>query len=197
MSSAILQGGATGTGSVTILAPSTNSNQILTLPDATGTIVTNKTAGTILQVVTTQKTNTFSTSSTSMVDITGMSVTITPTSVTSKILVLINLTVGPGGGNFAPVNLQRNGTNIAMPTTASDWQATMNNYPGEGSGYTGGSAQPQYALNWLDSPASTSALTYKLQILTTSGGAPVYVNTRPISQNGTCVSAITVMEVAA
>lgn len=153
--------------------------------------------GSILQVVSTFKSNTFSTNSTTMTDIPGMSVTITPTSATSKILVLINLTVGPGGGNFAPVNLVRNGTNIAMPTTASDWAATMNNYCGEGSGFTGGSAQPQYALNFLDSPASTSALTYKLQILTTGSGAPVYVNTRPISQNGTCTSSITVMEIAA
>ena len=37
MSSAQLQGGASGTGSMTILAPNTNSNQTVTLPDATGT----------------------------------------------------------------------------------------------------------------------------------------------------------------
>jgi hypothetical protein len=128
-----------------------------------------------------------------MVDITGMSVTITPTSSTSKILVLINLTVGPAGGNFAPVNLVRNGTTIAQPTTSSTWAATMNNYAGEGSGFTAGSAQPQYALNWLDSPATASAVTYKLQMLTTGGTA--YVNARPVAQNGTCVSSITVMEI--
>jgi len=40
MSSAILQGGASGTGTVTLLAPNTNSNQILTLPDATATLLT-------------------------------------------------------------------------------------------------------------------------------------------------------------
>lgn len=38
MSSAILQGGASGTGSVTVLAPNTNSNRTLTLPDSTGTL---------------------------------------------------------------------------------------------------------------------------------------------------------------
>ena len=39
MSSAILQGGASGTGSMTVLAPNTNSNQTITLPDATGTVM--------------------------------------------------------------------------------------------------------------------------------------------------------------
>lgn len=38
MSNAILQGGASGSGSVTLLAPNTNSTQTLTLPDATGTL---------------------------------------------------------------------------------------------------------------------------------------------------------------
>ena len=109
---------------------------------------------------------------------------------------VINLTVGPAGGNFSPVNLLRNGTNIAQPTTGSDHAATMNNYNGEGSGYTGGSGQPQYALSFLDSPATTSALTYKLQMKTTGGGA-AYVNTRPDAQNGTCTSTIMVMEIAA
>jgi hypothetical protein len=152
-------------------------------------------AGAVLQVVSTFKSDTFSTSSTSMVDITGMSASITPSSSTSKILVLINLTVGPAASNFAPVNLVRNGTNIAQPTTASTYQATLNNYNGEGGGYVGGSAQPQYALSFLDSPATTSALTYKLQMYTT--GLTAYVNTRPVAQNGTCTSTLTLMEVAA
>jgi hypothetical protein len=39
MSLLAVQGGATGTGSVTLLAPSTNATQTLTLPDATGTVV--------------------------------------------------------------------------------------------------------------------------------------------------------------
>ena len=38
MSSAILQGGASGTGTMTLLAPNTNSNQTITMPDTTGTI---------------------------------------------------------------------------------------------------------------------------------------------------------------
>jgi hypothetical protein len=40
-----MQGGATGTGTVTLLAPITNTNQTLTLPDATGTVLSTATAG--------------------------------------------------------------------------------------------------------------------------------------------------------
>lgn len=46
MSLLAVQGGATGTGTVTLLAPVTNTNRTLTLPDATGTVLTTATAGT-------------------------------------------------------------------------------------------------------------------------------------------------------
>jgi len=50
MSLLAVQGGATGTGTVTLLAPITNTNQTLTLPDATGTVITN-TAGVVTQTM--------------------------------------------------------------------------------------------------------------------------------------------------
>ena len=40
MSLIAMAGGATGTGTVTLLAPVTNTNRTLTLPDATGTVAT-------------------------------------------------------------------------------------------------------------------------------------------------------------
>jgi hypothetical protein len=113
MSLLAVQGGATGTGTVTLLAPVTNTNRTLTLPDETDTVagiaatqtLTNKSivatqltgtvpaarlpAGSVLQVVSTVKTDTFTTVSSSYVDVTGLSVSITPTSATSKILVLV------------------------------------------------------------------------------------------------------------
>jgi hypothetical protein len=45
MSNIAMQGGATGTGTVTLLAPVTNTNRTLTLPDATGTVLSTATAG--------------------------------------------------------------------------------------------------------------------------------------------------------
>ena len=42
-----MQGGATGTGTVTLLAPPTNSTQVLTLPDNTGTVVSTASTGVV------------------------------------------------------------------------------------------------------------------------------------------------------
>jgi len=45
MSSIAVTASATGTGTVTLLAPATSTNQTLTLPDATGTVLSTATAG--------------------------------------------------------------------------------------------------------------------------------------------------------
>jgi hypothetical protein len=45
LSNIAVQGGATGTGTVTLLAPVTSTDRTLTLPDATGTVLTTATAG--------------------------------------------------------------------------------------------------------------------------------------------------------
>ena len=45
MSNIAVQGGATGTGTVTLLAPVTSTDRTLTLPDATGTVLSTATAG--------------------------------------------------------------------------------------------------------------------------------------------------------
>lgn len=47
MSNIAMQGGATGTGTVTLLAPPTNSTQVLTLPDNTGTVVSTASTGVV------------------------------------------------------------------------------------------------------------------------------------------------------
>lgn len=45
MSNLSMQGGATGTGTVTLLAPVTNTNRTINLPDSNGTVLTTATAG--------------------------------------------------------------------------------------------------------------------------------------------------------
>jgi len=52
MSLLAVQGGATGTGTVTLLAPVTNSNQTLTLPDVTGTVLAGTTSASTTNTVT-------------------------------------------------------------------------------------------------------------------------------------------------
>jgi len=62
----------------------------------------NMSAGSVVQVVQTTKTDTFTTTTTDYVDVTGLSVAITPTSSSNKILFIYNLSVG--GANGADVN---------------------------------------------------------------------------------------------
>ena len=66
--------------------------------------------GTILQVVQTSKTDDFSTTSTSYTDVTGFSATITPSSTSSKVLVMVSSNTSTSGGNNAMMKLVRGST---------------------------------------------------------------------------------------
>jgi len=162
---------------------------------AGGTSATQNASSKVLQVVTVNKTDTFSTSSTSFTDITGLSVSITPTSTTSKILVMASIN---GTGSSAVVQsmiqLVRNSTAIDIGDAASTRiQATTNLYNVAPDGLA--MATPIY----LDSPSTTSSVTYKLQMRVNSSTG--YVN-RTTTDSDTTVysrtaSTITVMEIAA
>lgn len=181
MSLVAISGNASGTGTLTIAAPNTNSNYTLTLPTLTGTVLTNATAGTVLQVVTASTTTSTNTASTSAIDST-LTATITPSSSTSKILVMVNQSVGKqtAATSSTSVTLVRGSTTIA----------TISAY----SLYTGVTT-PIYGVsvsnNYLDSPATTSATTYKTQFFcgTASGDA--------MAQPNNSLSTITLMEIAA
>ena len=153
--------------------------------------------GKILQVVQDTKTDTFSTSSTSFVDVTGLSVSITPSSTSSKILVMVSLSLGTDLSSHVPVKLMRDSTAIAIGDSAgSRNRATFhlsayNNYTID-----------SYNMTWLDSPATTSATTYKVQTgVPWSSSYIVYIN-RSSSDNDAAyqsrvVSTITAIEVGA
>jgi hypothetical protein len=122
-------------------------------------------SGRVLQVVSTIKTDTFSSTSTSFVDVTGASCTITPSNSTSKVLVLI-YAWGGQSSNAEKVELEllRNGTIIgggdvagSRPPAISSSDPTATNVVMNMSGGT------------LDSPSSTSALTYKLSMRVSGG----------------------------
>lgn len=181
-------------GSVTLQEPAIAGTTVLDLPAVSGTILTTGSSGqsipkaalptgSVLQVVQTVKTDAFSTTSTSMVDVTGLSVTITPTSATSKILVQLTCCSMGGRTNVVTMYTQivRGSTFIYDP--GNGWGAPANDQP---TGLVG---------TYLDSPATTSATTYKLQIR--GDGAIVGIN-RTASEAGVKgYSSITVMEIAA
>ena len=147
-------------------------------------------AGGVIQVVSVSKTNTFSTTSTSFVDVTGLTVSITPTSATSKILVFCTVPIGHASSRVARVNLVRNSTTIAQPTPSQTYSATKNLYVSTGDTTAGAD------FHFLDSPATTSSTTYKIQCCTNNGDFPMIVGNRTASNDMNSLSTITVMEIA-
>jgi hypothetical protein len=153
-------------------------------------------AGSILQVVSTTKTDTFTTNSTSFVDITGVSLSITPRATSSKILVMYSGNFGSQtSGNVAHTRLMRDSTAIAIGDAAGSRNRSSNSSIAANSDLT-----MVHANQVLDSPNTTSAVTYKLQIARSGATADVFVN-RSYSDSGSADSArtvttITAMEVA-
>lgn len=150
----------------------------------------------ILQIVSTTKTDTFTTSSTTMTDITGLSVTITPSSTSSLVYVIANINgAGTAGATSAFFRLVRGSTAIAVGTSTGSRIASS---AASGDGNIYGSA----VVNFLDSPATTSATTYKMQGQVQGGASSnIFVNRHQTDSDTTAfarsVSSITVMEISA
>ena len=171
-------------------------------PTYLGNGITNSqlaTPGKVLQVLSTTKTDTFVTTSGTKVDVTGLSVAITPSSSSNKILVTGRISIGLNRTQpyLYPIFLLRDSTEICIHDSASNrTRATTG-------GQWGAAANDptfDYSINFLDSPSSTSALTYKIQIFSESGGT-AYVN-RGVENDGDgaitgrFTSVITVQEIA-
>ena len=155
-------------------------------------------SGKVLQVVSTTKTDTFtlSTGSTTFTDVTGLSASITPSSASNKIWVIFAVNVSNTVGSILQLKLIRASTAISIGDTAgSRSRSTVGNYNG-----VGNDAHIQtMASNFLDSPNTTSATTYKIQIATEN--ATMYVNRNARDNDavgeGRFTSVITLMEIAA
>ena len=191
-------------GEITISSPSVAGTNTLTLPASTGTLATTATSGKILQVVQAVKTDSFSTASTSFVDITGLSVTITPSSTSSKILVSFNTHIG-NAVYLSYLNLLRGSTSIIVGDAEGSRPRVTSNSAGYGSDGTTDSAKynpTPASMQYLDSPNTTSATTYKLQIKTYSASHIAVINRNAVNLNYAnfdpkSPSTITVMEVGA
>lgn len=141
----------------------------------------------IIQVQSVFKADAFTSSAASWTDITGLSVSITPTSSSSTILVMVNVT-GSNAASDGQVRLVRNGTAIGISTAGT----TYNGF-GKINGFNYSSLL--MGQNYVDSPATTSATTYKVQLYTV--GSTSYINRAPIDTLHGTVSSIVVMEIAA
>jgi hypothetical protein len=205
MSLVKVSGNASGTGTLTIAAPNTNSDYTLILPTNTGTLLSTASAGTVLQVLSTAKTDTFVSSATvTDTAVTGLTVSITPTSSSSKILVFCNLGIAAENAQGGAAKLTRTVSAVTTQLSLADTAGSRSRGSFAGSGYRG-SATGYLLMVWnqnlsyLDSPATTSAITYGVQVSSLSTGT--YINRTGSDTDAADmyrgVSYITVMEIAA
>lgn len=155
--------------------------------------------GTILQVVQVIKTDVWGTSSTTPVDVTGMTATITPKAASNKILVLVDAKITITG--HGDLYLLRDGTKICYGNSYGiQSQAAIHLY---GSGSYGSSYDLGYGnVMYLDSPGTTSAVVYKLQgAVPHSASYALGLNYCYPNENGAynarMASTLTLMEIAA
>tara|TARA_B100001989_G_scaffold135123_1_gene95698 strand:+ start:157 stop:702 length:546 start_codon:yes stop_codon:yes gene_type:complete len=160
--------------------------------------------GGIIQIQQTLKTDSFNTSSQNLVDITGMSVSITPKFSTSKILVQVHLNFSGDNNMYGHLRLVRNPGDQTLGASTSVTGNQRAGTFGVNTPLNGNGEYKMYsaAFQILDSPATTSALTYKLQVASTNtGGNYFYLNRPPNNDNQPYIigghSTITVMEVSA
>ena len=154
--------------------------------------------GKILQVVSTTKTDHFSTTSSSLVEVTGLNVTITPSASTSKIYLNIDVSLG-GSTAYTAFNIKRDSTLIAVTTAVdgndSRHQGTFGKVIVQDSGIH------STGFNFLDTPGDTNAHTYKIFVISTYGSRSVDINRSHNTANAAYdfagCSTITAMEVAA
>ena len=157
-------------------------------------------SGGIIQVVHTNTSAHTYSNSTSYTDITGVTATITPKFSSSKILIQCSLAIGKEDNHSMMGRIVRNGSAISGSGGVAEsghgnqedgvwWLVRTSTH----------SANP-LMVNYLDSPASTSALTYKAQGKTTSASYPFAIN-RTVSSNDNeyatpAFSMITLMEIS-
>jgi len=209
-----------GASGKTIIIPSgatlDTSNSTLTLPDgsvslaklsATGTkdattflrgdnTFAEAGGGKVLQVIQTVKSDTFSISGTTFTDVTGLSASITPSSISSKILIMVDL-MGAGGldTNHIYARLLRDSTVIYAGDSAGS--RTLGFY----TGIVSNNASCEFGSGtYLDSPSTTSSTTYKIQVRV-NDGSTLYMNRTYADSDSASVlrgvSQITLMEISA
>ena len=129
--------------------------------------------GGIIQIVYVEKTNSFSVNTGSaFVDVTGMSLTITPTRSGNKILIIPSLNLAASTSHRHGFRILRGTNEIHLADTAGNRRTVTSgqgNPPNSVMNY-------HYCTPYLDNPATTSAITYKIQVIGEGNSTNVFVN---------------------
>ncbi len=152
MTAKIKLNAASGGGSISLEAPSSlGSDKIIKFP-ASPNVVT--------QVVSATKTDRQLSNNSAYIDVVGMSVAITPTSTSSKIYITVNVHIGGDNAAYLAFRVLRGSTVVTQGTHGSGNRTNVS---------FGGRIDADYdnymvSFNFLDSPSTTSATTYKVQM---------------------------------
>jgi len=152
--------------------------------------------GNVIQVLNAVKTTSQETSSTTFIDVTDLSLVITPKSIQNKILISVRLNnISNSAANGTWFNLLRNST-VVTKNTSGGLSDTIGSFGGGGGGgmTTDSRKISSIAIDFLDSPSSISAITYKIQMRV--DGNTGAINKWMLNSDLASVSTLTLMEIA-
>lgn len=192
MSSVVIAGDTSGT--VTLVAPAVAGTTTLTLPTANGTVLTSASSvaasqlptGSVLQVVQTTSRSTFSTTSSSLVA-TGFIGTITPSKTSSKILVMIN----GGQWRYTPVSSSEQLAQLYRSIGGGAYSSVNNDFDEIFISPAAALSAIPHSFVFLDSPSTTSSVSYQPYWRNNTGSGTIYYNFASI------MITMTLIEVAA
>ena len=168
----------------------------LTVDNINTSSLTGVSTGKVLQIQQTVKSDTFSTTSATYTDVTGFSVNITPSSTSSKVLVIVTSNANAASTYNTMVQLVRDSTDIFQGDVGGGSQSRASMQTRDTDSNTSSSLN----FNFLDSPSTTSQVTYKIQAMAQSGGTS-YINRTASDSNSQAIaripSSIIVMEISA
>lgn len=151
--------------------------------------------GSPLQVVNTIKTDDWvATTGTTFTDVTGLSASITPSSTSNKVLVVVTLVASADVGNFGYARILRGATEVGSSSGTGSTPAfgsVLGDYGTSNSNYC-----KTISTSFLDSPSTTSTITYKIQMCHHQAGGIVSVNRRAGYTGVFGTSTITLTEIA-
>ena len=156
--------------------------------------------GSVLQVVQSVKTDTFSSTGFTYRTVTGLQASITPSSTSSKILILIDVKIGSYPDYGVNQQITRNGNGIYLGAANGNRPRVSNWTTYYAASGTYGYTLASQIICYLDSPSTTSSTTYALALASYSSNT-AYVNRSHIWQNstefdGATASSITLMEIS-
>ena len=141
------------------------------------------------------------TSSNTWYDISGLSLSFTPLFSSSRVLLFVSIDAGSSTSFIRAFTLVRNSTYIGQPTGSGQITANFGTYPP--SLYVATTTHQPFSWSYIDSPSTTSTITYKIQCTSNVSSSIIYINcssddsTNNIIHRCRAVSTLTAIEVGA